>query len=665
MLNLRFGCRRWQTSLLYTLFSVFVLVALAGFTAQKVDAGTPLTAMVPLDSPVTIAVDTPWLWKNTADLRAVPEVSNALQAAEKSLGFSLETDLFLWSGQSALVLSDINDDGPSFALLMQIRDAEHMIAAPRLEALLQMILPHKAPVTWLAMAYKGVAIRRTEIPDGGSVLKVAIASMDDWLVITFGDGVIRKMVDTHNGDSPSLATHPSFVRATSSLPEGAVGQIFLNGQGILALIKQHDAKMALQLSDTELGHFFLAGEMRVSEKDLLLDSTYCTTATKTQQMLKTLRTDAGIVTGASLAQMPQGTFATILLRNPDKWVGALETLILSFADDDETRNGMQETFDTIGGLRAMLKLCAGEMGLNIAWREGTGFGATLAGETNNAGDATTAAANMASFLKNFQLPVEKTTALYTIPPTKMDEKVFSSLVCWTAREQWFVAASHPNWLTPQTTTPAPALPDIAKDANLVAFGDLSFIPVMVKTLGVADVISMNPALANFNFGQWASAIKIDEDGGAIRCQASGGQVVITGASAMAAAILFPVFSKAREKARQAQSMSNIRQLALALLMATQDNDEKIPVIKTSEDMKGVLGVQPKLLTSPRTNEAYTVNPNISGKSLGSFADSSSIIVFYEKTPGEDGSRCVAFLDGHVEFVQAKDWEAVKQKSKLP
>ena len=54
MLNLRFGCRRWQTSLLYTLFSVFVLVALAGFTAQKVDAGTPLTAMVPLDSPVTL-----------------------------------------------------------------------------------------------------------------------------------------------------------------------------------------------------------------------------------------------------------------------------------------------------------------------------------------------------------------------------------------------------------------------------------------------------------------------------------------------------------------------------------------------------------------------------------------------------------------------------------
>ena len=93
-------------------------------------------------------------------------------------------------------------------LLMQIRDAEHMIAAPRLEALLQMILPHKAPVTWLAMAYKGVAIRRTEIPDGGSVLKVAIASMDDWLVITFGDGVIRKMVDTHNGDSPSLRHTP-------------------------------------------------------------------------------------------------------------------------------------------------------------------------------------------------------------------------------------------------------------------------------------------------------------------------------------------------------------------------------------------------------------------------------------------------------------------------
>jgi prepilin-type processing-associated H-X9-DG protein len=38
------------------------------------------------------------------------------------------------------------------------------------------------------------------------------------------------------------------------------------------------------------------------------------------------------------------------------------------------------------------------------------------------------------------------------------------------------------------------------------------------------------------------------------------------------AMIFPVFAKAREKARQSVCMSNLKQLSLAMLMYTQDND---------------------------------------------------------------------------------------------
>lgn len=44
-----------------------------------------------------------------------------------------------------------------------------------------------------------------------------------------------------------------------------------------------------------------------------------------------------------------------------------------------------------------------------------------------------------------------------------------------------------------------------------------------------------------------------------------------------ASILFPVFSRAREKARQASCMSNMKQIGLALLQYAQDYDEKLPV----------------------------------------------------------------------------------------
>ncbi|HIE53442.1 MAG TPA: DUF1559 domain-containing protein [Armatimonadetes bacterium] len=53
-------------------------------------------------------------------------------------------------------------------------------------------------------------------------------------------------------------------------------------------------------------------------------------------------------------------------------------------------------------------------------------------------------------------------------------------------------------------------------------------------------------------------------------------LVVIAIIAILAAILFPVFAQAREKARQASCQSNAKQLALAFLMYAQDNDEHLP-----------------------------------------------------------------------------------------
>ena len=52
-------------------------------------------------------------------------------------------------------------------------------------------------------------------------------------------------------------------------------------------------------------------------------------------------------------------------------------------------------------------------------------------------------------------------------------------------------------------------------------------------------------------------------------------LVVIAIIAILAAILFPVFARAREKARQASCCSNLKQLALACTMYGQDYDEKI------------------------------------------------------------------------------------------
>lgn len=61
-------------------------------------------------------------------------------------------------------------------------------------------------------------------------------------------------------------------------------------------------------------------------------------------------------------------------------------------------------------------------------------------------------------------------------------------------------------------------------------------------------------------------------------------LVVIAIIAILAAILFPVFAKVREKARQTACMSNLRQVGLAALQYTQDNDEIFPLTERGGDV---------------------------------------------------------------------------------
>ncbi len=63
-------------------------------------------------------------------------------------------------------------------------------------------------------------------------------------------------------------------------------------------------------------------------------------------------------------------------------------------------------------------------------------------------------------------------------------------------------------------------------------------------------------------------------------------LVVIAIIAVLAAILFPVFAQAREKARQASCTSNLRQIGLAFQMYAQDYDERMP---DRRDLKTALG----------------------------------------------------------------------------
>ncbi len=55
-------------------------------------------------------------------------------------------------------------------------------------------------------------------------------------------------------------------------------------------------------------------------------------------------------------------------------------------------------------------------------------------------------------------------------------------------------------------------------------------------------------------------------------------LVVIAIIAILAAILFPVFARAREKARQTSCLSNTKQLGLGIMMYVQDYDERCPSV---------------------------------------------------------------------------------------
>lgn len=81
-------------------------------------------------------------------------------------------------------------------------------------------------------------------------------------------------------------------------------------------------------------------------------------------------------------------------------------------------------------------------------------------------------------------------------------------------------------------------------------------------------------------------------------------LVVIAIIAILAAILFPVFSQAREKARQATCQSNLKQLASGALMYTQDYDERFMEIYRLHEGGNAAYWPAGTYTNPATGQPY-------------------------------------------------------------
>jgi prepilin-type N-terminal cleavage/methylation domain-containing protein/prepilin-type processing-associated H-X9-DG protein len=141
-------------------------------------------------------------------------------------------------------------------------------------------------------------------------------------------------------------------------------------------------------------------------------------------------------------------------------------------------------------------------------------------------------------------------------------------------------------------------------------------------------------------------------------------LVVIAIIAILAAILFPVFAQAREKARQSSCLNNQRQIQLAVAMKAQDNGNILP----SMNVWAQLNLPPKTMQCPTYGtkaNGYGYDVFIAGQTPESIGSPATTVVSADSnstqgllmTPGDvavrhAGSAIASYLDGHVAMVKS-------------
>jgi hypothetical protein len=117
-----------------------------------------------------------------------------------------------------------------------------------------------------------------------------------------------------------------------------------------------------------------------------------------------------------------------------------------------------------------------------------------------------------------------------------------------------------------------------------------------------------------------------------------------------------------------QTLQNLKRLSLALIMYSTDWDDVLPYAQTTKAVFFVTepyflnGTITKTL-NPRGGE-FRFNMSIGGVSFVDFDEPMNVPLFYESQSWPDGTRGVAFCDGHCEFVSPSRWSSIEKNLRV-
>ena len=100
----------------------------------------------------------------------------------------------------------------------------------------------------------------------------------------------------------------------------------------------------------------------------------------------------------------------------------------------------------------------------------------------------------------------------------------------------------------------------------------------------------------------------------------------------------------------ADCLSNLKSVALAELMYLNDYEENFPAATTAAELQAALAPyvpDMSVFFCPETGRPYLPNPALAGRSMSDVDNPSAVKMLWDEVPHSDGTKCVAYVDGHV------------------
>ncbi|MCS7224450.1 MAG: DUF3352 domain-containing protein [Armatimonadetes bacterium] len=672
----------WLLAFFVVVVSVFAIV----FSIWRSRRLILIDRLLPSEAPVFVIADGIRGLEIVREMTGGQFFANVLDELEKGTGISLEKDIAPWVGQVGVVAlksDQTNEDG--VALVLEVRNwEEFQKCADKVKAKGTYL------IDWKEDIYQGVKIQRAVLEGD---LPVGLGLLKTYAVVGVGKGAIEKVIDVWQGRKFSVRERKEWMIAKSQLPKKPLVTVVMDTKMVTQSLGEEinglGQRAPLSALFSEYAETISAIALTVEERSIGMKTISVAASDRLRRRWQEAAKNFAPVTGEIFNLLPDEAVGAIYFSSLAQWWRWARDSIRAMLPTAEEKRGWDEAVGEMKDLISVMERMTREMGVALLWGEKLGFGFLIMGQTSDEKAAAEAAQTLSRFVEEKTGDkVEMQDGVFFVPASQQVDPTFSVLLCWTARGQWLIVASHPEWLKEVTGERGKRLATPLRHTLFGLVAHFQWLPSLLKKIEKEREAQFFPPSERALISQLRQMkleeavleawMDLDPNGNwsAMTLQLRNwawkdGLKAISEVGAQ-------VQTDAKAKADQALCQTHLRTLSLAVVMYTQDWDDRLPLAPTWADrLAPYLRSEEPHICPSRTylKRGYAFNRRLSGMNFNLITHPADTVQLFESNLGGSnpsdfgeswivggvhfGGNNTGFVDGHIKWYPWKKKESLK------